>query len=607
MTKKLLFGLATLFVAANLAMASAPAHLIKTGKGNSRQATKTSVASDDTQLLFEDFENINTTTMMPEGWVTFDPITYIKCGNILQESEGLYQAFEGSNALYSWYDEENSRDAWAISPGMTLEAGTTYYMGVYALCMGYYSPDEWTMTIGTAQTPEAQTNIIIDCSGINSKHDTEWTFYQGTFTPETSGTYYIGIHHCTTSTEGFICLWDDLQVDSDHLRFRPEGSFTSKGGLWSIDQFLADQAGYRLVPHVYTYEGEEFEYSYKANHCESVEWDFGFYGVTDDINASNPIVTFDLAEDDIKIFNEDLLILMNQDNETAILREYYMTRIHGEEGVADCVGNFKPEDNTYTFSTSSSTPNEALIGLNESYKRIAERFDRPADAKTLIAGSYVMFGNYRISPVNASKNLKVRILNADANGMPGEAVFSKEFKIKDVLGTNQISEGYLSLGAIVLEEEVEVTGTFFFEIEFPEITPNANNHIFLAHSNNRDNGDCTTYIYNNIDLASKPKGWYTATDYCDMNICCGIYPNVYFNDNTAVKTPSAASWTVFVNGSELNIVNARENADIVITDIAGRIVFTAQAQAIKTSIETNLNNGVYIVTIDGVSTKVVIR
>ena len=59
MTKKLLFGLATLFVAANLAMASAPVHLIKTG--NSRQATKTSVASDDTQLLFEDFENINTT------------------------------------------------------------------------------------------------------------------------------------------------------------------------------------------------------------------------------------------------------------------------------------------------------------------------------------------------------------------------------------------------------------------------------------------------------------------------------------------------------------------------------------------------------------------
>ena len=92
-----------------------------------------------------------------------------------------------------------------------------------------------------------------------------------------------------------------------------------------------------------------------------------------------------------------------------------------------------------------------------------------------------------------------------------------------------------------------------------------------------------------------------------MNISCGIYPNVYFNDNTAVKSPVAAAWNVFANGREISVVNARENAEIIITDIAGRVVLKSQVQGIKTTINTNLNDGIYIVTIDGISTKVAIR
>ena len=607
MTKKLLFSMATLALSANIAMATvAPiplAHL----KSNKHVTMQKTVANEDTQILFEDFEQINTTTMMPEGWATFDAITSIKCQNPAAETGGALAAFSGDYALVSMYDDENPRDAWAISKAITLEANVTYHFGVYAFCMGYNIPDEWEMTIGTAQTAEAQTTTIIDSKGSNAVKDSDWTLYSGTFTPTTTGTYYVAIHHCTSQPGANISMWDDIQVDSDHIRIMPDGYMMSKGGLWSIDQFMADNQGYRLVPRVYTYAGEEFEYGYNATNCESVLWDFGFYGSTNDDTAAKPIVTFELPEDDNEIFNEDLLILINKDGETGILREYYINRIHGTEGFGDCVGNFKPEDNLYTFSSSDNATYDALCGLSETYSRIAERFDRPADAKTLIAGSYVLFGNYKISPVHASKNIIARILKADENGMPGEVVFTKELKIKDVFGTTEIPSGSLGLGAIVLEDEIEVTGTFFFEVEFPEITPSSNNRIFIAHSYARENGDCTTYFHNDIDLANKPAGWYSATDFCGMDICCGLYPNVYFNDNTAVKAPSVATWNVFVNGSELNIVNARENADIVVTDIAGRIVLTAQTQAIKTTIETNLNAGVYIVTIDGVSTKVVIR
>lgn len=606
MTKKLLFSLATLALATNLAMATvAPARLMQT-KGTAHKAQK-AVVADDTQILFEDFEQINTTTMMPEGWKQFDAMTNIKCAQPANETGGALVAFSGDYALVSMYDDENPRDAWAISSAMTLEAGVTYQIGVYAFCMGYNITDEWEVTIGTEQSAEAQTTTIIDRKGSNAVKDTEWTLNSGTFTPATTGTYYIAIHHCTSNTGGNICMWDDIQVDSDHLRVMPEGYMMSKGGLWSIDQFMTDQDNYQLVPRVYTYEGEEFEYSYVATNCESVIWDFGFYGITDDVEAAKPIVTFELPEDDDEIFTEDMLVLVNEDGETGILREYYINRIHNTTPYGDCVGNFKPEDNTYTFSSSDDAKNDALCGLSELYSRIAERFDRPADAKTIIAGSYVIFGNYKVSPVHTSKNIKVNIRTADANGMPGDAVYSKELKIKDVFGTSDIASGYLGLGAIVLGEEVEVTGTFFFELEFPEITPNNNNHIFFAHCYDRENDDCTTYFYNDIDLASKPAGWYSAADFYGMNISCGIYPNVYFNDNTAVKSPVAAAWNVFANGREISVVNARENADIIITDIAGRVVLQSQVQGIKTTINTNLNDGIYIVTIDGISTKVAIR
>jgi hypothetical protein len=609
MTKKLLFGLATLVFSANIAMATVAPIQLAQRAGNKNTTMHKAVANDDTQVLLEDFEQINTTTMMPEGWVVIDAATLMKSANIAETSENNAQAFEGTNALYSYFDDENVRDAWAISTAMTLEANVTYHIGLYAYCPGYNIADEWQLTIGSGQTPETQTNVVIDCAGSNAKKDTEYTLYTGTFTPTTSGTYYLGIHHCTSNFGANICLWDYIQVDSDHIRIMPEGYMTSKGGLWSIDQFMTDNQGYKLVPRVYTYEGETFEYGYSATYCESVEWDFGFYGIADDVTSEKPIVTFELDEDDNEVFNEDLLILKNKDGETGVLREYYINRIHNTDAYGDCVGNFKPEEGTYTLKSDDNLVYDALCGYSQSYKRIAERYDRPADAKTLIAGSYVIFGNYKFSAVNNPKKINARILKADENGIPGEVVFSKEFAIKEVFGTSQINDGYLALASIIFGEEVEVTGTFFFEIEFPEVqnAPNSSNHLFIAHCYPRENGDCTTYFYNSIDLASKPAGWYSAKDFFGYDICCGIYPNVYFNDNTAVKSPSVATWNVFTNGSELNIVNARENADIVITDIAGRIVLTAQAQAIKTTIETNLNAGVYIVTIDGVSTKVVIR
>ena len=156
---------------------------------------------------------------MPEGWVTADAATNIKCAQPAAETGGQLQAFSGDYALVSMYDDASGRDAWAISTAMELEAGVTYHFGVYSLCMGYMSIiDEWEMTIGTAQTANAQTTTVIDCKGSNAAKEGEWTLHTGTFTPATAGTYYIAIHHCTAEAGGNICMWDEIQaVSYTHL------------------------------------------------------------------------------------------------------------------------------------------------------------------------------------------------------------------------------------------------------------------------------------------------------------------------------------------------------------------------------------------------------
>lgn len=612
MTKKLLFSLVAIAIAANVAIAQVATPMLLQAKTSapSKQHNRTMVQkapmADDTQVLLEDFEQLNQDNMMPEGWVVVDALQGVNCANIAESTQGQFGAFSEDYGLTSMYDDENSRDAWAIAPAITLEAGQTYHVGIYAFCMGYASTtDEWQLTVGTSQSVEAQTTVVIDHTGSNATRDSEWILCTGTFTPATTGSYYLAIHHCTQATGGNMAMWDYLQVDSDHIRFMPEGFFRSKGGLWSLDQFMADANGNYLMPRVYTYEGEQFEFSYYAENCESVMWDFGSYGNPSESDEASPIISYDLGEGKDEVATENVLIMMNEDGEAYSIREFYINRVHNEKAFFDFVGNFKPEDNLYTLSDNGT--NEALCGLNSSYRRIAERFDRPADSKITVAGFYLVFGNYKMSPVHINKTYTARILQADANGMPGNVLFSKEYKFSETMGKDEISSGYLALAPVVFESEVEVTGSFFIELELPEITPSSNNRLFIAHCYDRENDDCSTYYYNSTDIAGKPAGWYNAYDFYGRNICCGIYPNVLFNDKTAVIAPSMAACTVYANGSELNVVNAKLGSKIVVTDIAGRVVLTATANNLKTTINTGLNEGIYIVTVDGVSTKISIR
>lgn len=623
MIKKLLLGFVAAAITGSAAMAelqinqSLTQELIKANftasQATYNQGSKVvryAKASDNTQILLEDFETFNTETLMPEGWIAIDKLVDkgVFCTNILESTQGGLQAFSGDIGLASMYNDEAARDAWAIAPGVELEAGKTYHFGIYTYCQGYNGViDEWQLTIGNAQTAESQTTVIIDKTGNNATTDKEWTLCTGTFTPAESGTYYAAIHHCSQTNGGNICLWDYFQIDSDHVKILPRGSMTSVRGLWSMDGHTQDEDGSIGMYRLYIQEGDYIKYACYATDCTSVEWDFGPYATTPDYTASQPESTYDFSSaSSDEVYNDVFLTMRNDDGEAYAMREFFVNRLNNKTTYTDFVGNFCPEDGFYIYLGGSSQY-DALSGLNPSYVRFAERFTLPKNVSTTVSGAYLIPIYYSMSIINRKKEFTVRVLQADENNMPGEAVYSENFKFEDIFGTTGFQGS--AIAPLVFEGDPMVKGTFFIEFEFPEgITIGSQNHLFFASSSARPFSEgCTSFYYNEVGTASKPEGWLSAVDYYGAGVSTAIYPLVTFQNNTAVIAPQMSHCTVFANGSEISVMNAPQGSDIVVTDIAGRIVLNQKANGLRTTINSNLNAGIYIVTVNGVSTKITIR
>lgn len=567
--------------------------------------------ASDTEIYFEDFEVFEGETLMPYDWIAIDETLDggVYCTNVLESTQGYFGAFSGDNCLSSMFNDEAPRNGWAISSGVELEAGHTYHFGIYAFCMGYNGvADEWRLTIGNAQTVAAQTNVIIDKTGANATFDTNWTLCTGTFTPTEKGVYYVGINHCTPVAGVNIALWDYLQIDSDHVRIYPDGAMFSVGGLWSLDGHTMDENGNVDIYRLYIAEGDSLKYGYTATNCESVEWDFGSYAVTPDLTAERPIVKYDFskAKSD-EIYNDVFLTMINADGSTDALREFFVNRINHKSDFTDFVGNFCPEDGFYKYTAPGGSDYDALSGINSNYTRIAECFRLPENTSVTIAGAYVIPVQYTISIINKNKEFTARILKADENGLPGEAVYSQNFKFSEVFGSSNF-EG-TALAAVEFSQEIDVQGTFFFEFEFPSgLKIGSNNNIFFATNRGHiySSGN-TTYYYNEVGTTDRPTGWLKALNYYGASISTAIYPLVTFNGDAAVSNLQVNKCTVYANGNEVSVVNAPYGSDIIITDIAGRIVMSEKSDNIKTNIQTGLNAGIYIVTVNGESTKIAIR
>ena len=113
----------------------------------------------------------------------------------------------GLHARY-FYNTTVAADDWLFSPGFTLQAGVTYVIRFNYGAYGASWPERLRVNIGTAKTVAAMTTQLFDN---NNVINTTWQQGSGTFTPSTTGTYYVGFYCYSAANQAYPAI-DDLVV-----------------------------------------------------------------------------------------------------------------------------------------------------------------------------------------------------------------------------------------------------------------------------------------------------------------------------------------------------------------------------------------------------------
>lgn len=613
--KNLLFGIAAVAMVTN-AMAVVPVQkgelkadeavkqvMLKRADGRmqavapsqmSLRAPQKAPAAAASVVYSSDFEN-------EQEWTIVDNSTTAAFPMQIGGLQGI-DPVSGARYLVSGYDSRAARNAWAFSEGVELTAGQTYSVGVYAYASGFSNTlDEWRVTVGTAANEASQTTTVIDRSGDNAVSYTEWTLCTAEFTPSASGTYYFGINHCTKTFDVNAVAFDLFQVDDEKIAVYPSGTMYSEGGLWSVwNLFAIDEQGTLPTPILYSASSVPMTYNYVGKDVETIEWMFGEGASVSSSTEDSPVITYNFAEDSI---NTDVyLFLRNSDGEVALERNYDVKNLYSSQVAADYVCNFQPEDMPTYYTNASSNKYSFLFGMSAINQEFAEYFELPETFNSTVSGIMMVAAGYNATTTDLSDEVVVNICAPDAEGLPGEVLGGQTITIGDLF------TGYNSL-MITFDTPVNVEGSFFVTLRMPDATPSSSYYLALYNATERGNTYNTMYF--NIEDASLgiPTGWYAAPEIFE-----GLYTSALVSPMLQCETTGVAankldnSSIVYTNGKELNIVNAAAGSHVMVTDIAGRTVLaTSVGNSVRTTINTNLNRGIYLVTVDGKTTKVAIR
>lgn len=177
-------------------------------------ASRSTSTSNRAIIYSEGFEGTSGTNL-PTGWTKTAGVNWITIatGQSFPGVQDIFAAYAGTRSMgRSW---QRAGDTWAYSAGFALVGGESYTVSFYFSAPGYEEAgvmeyDDFEVKIGTGQTAGDMTHTIF--SHINTE-TYEWTLAQGTFTPTTSGTYYLGFHDLTPAQSGIWIAIDDIKVE----------------------------------------------------------------------------------------------------------------------------------------------------------------------------------------------------------------------------------------------------------------------------------------------------------------------------------------------------------------------------------------------------------
>jgi len=153
---------------------------------------------------FEGFESMTANQQLPDcmSATHFGTLTYT-----YDASQGTYgRTAHSGNAFGSYYYPSND---YFFTPAFNLTAGVSYQFSFWYVTDGYSGWETLGGYYGTSATAAAMTTAI--GTPLSTITNTTYQQFSGTFTPPTSGTYYLGVY-CLGNTVPYYLTIDDIQL-----------------------------------------------------------------------------------------------------------------------------------------------------------------------------------------------------------------------------------------------------------------------------------------------------------------------------------------------------------------------------------------------------------
>jgi hypothetical protein len=165
--------------------------------------TFTTLCNATTVPYNEGFESITTANTLPSCMAATNlgskVLTYLTSGTYNRTPK------TGTKFASFYY----GGDDWIYTAPLQLTAGQNYSFSMWYITDGYSGWNTLEAKFGTSASSASMTGNIVSISGPTN---TTYSQLAGTFTPATTGAYYIGIHCASNSTPWYLSI-DDINVD----------------------------------------------------------------------------------------------------------------------------------------------------------------------------------------------------------------------------------------------------------------------------------------------------------------------------------------------------------------------------------------------------------
>jgi len=541
-------------------------------------------AVTSTDVFFEDFEN-------GQGdWVIIDPSTTVEFEMSFGGLQDLTPV-SGSSSLISGYDSSAARDAWAISPGVSLTAATTYYMSAYIYTPGYGGAiDSLAFTVGTDQTIVAQTNVLIEK---NEELD-GWVLVSAEFTPSADGLYFFGIHHCTAVLDVNAIAVDDFRVSLE-APVAPKPTINDIGlfgGVWNYEgpstlNLFEDNDTILAMSDVLFADS----YLWTSDGGVTIDPDSLYYAYLGYATAGD--------------YNLSLKVANTEGDTTAVIPFAVNLLADGQDG-ALWINKAPNEQLEGDFAFESG---QNVMGLNDNYSSLIESYYLPEGVYAGVDSVVLSVEKYYLQEGNASKTITVRLLGVDADGYPMDNWEFGRFEgtFASVFGS------YIETPTDVVVKfpaTVGVKGSFFVAVDLA--TPGdtidlSDGRDYLAF--NFVYRGSSEYATATVLADYAPNGWTPFYNLFGYATSLGFIPSVKmgFVEGTveeasvAIKHVSVDNQlSVYPNPAKdmLYITNLADNSTITIADITGKQVVAYRANTAQNGVSiSGLSTGLYIMTV----------